>query len=209
MSNLSVQPDIPKPPTAEDLATRPAEPAAKPKKSIIKRVVLLVLGAMALGAALAIAYWPRPVVDVELRDKRIAQAQGAAPVDPMTVQDALYTKQVVGTWFQKKHGTRTLIIMPGGKARMIMEPSPLYALAFGKRIDATMYWSVKDGYIDYGVNGGTPADKIEQAKDLIGDFWHEKIVSIDEKTIVVVEADNDVSTWTRIADYKSPAEEKK
>jgi hypothetical protein len=163
------------------------------------------MGVAVLAASAVWWYWPLPKVDEELRDKRRAQSEGAAPIDPMTAQDQEYSKKIIGTWFQKKHGKKTLIIMPDGKAKMIMEPNAFYALVFGKRIDATMYWSVKDGYIDYGINGGTPPDKIEQAKKLIGDFWHEKIVTLDEKTIVLIEEDDDISTWIRIDDI--PAEQ--
>jgi hypothetical protein len=166
-----------------------------------------IVGASALASLVVYWNWPQPVVDKKLRDRTIAQIKGEVKADPVSTEDEKLAEKVIGTWYQEEYGTKTLTIFPGGKAKMVMKPNAIIALRFGPRIDADMYWSVKDGYIDYGFNGGTPADKIKLAKETFGDFWHEKIVHVDDKSLLLIEEDDDESRWKRLPD--APAEDDK
>ena len=174
--------------------------SAVPTSPRKKRPVKSITGALVLAIVTPYWFWPRPEVDVELRQQRIdeSKAEVVAPVDSMSPEDRGFATKVIGTWIQEEYGKKTLTIMPDGKGLMLMEPSALFAVAFGSRVEATLYWSIKDGYIDYGINGGTPADKIEMAKRSFGDFWHEKIVQLDDDTLVLIEIDDDRSVWKRI-----------
>lgn len=208
MSNSPVNPETT--PTHDTLALASSSVLADGAEAVSavptsprkKRPVKSITGVLVLAVVTSYWYWPRPEVDAELRQRRIdeSQAEVVAPVDSMSPEDRAFATKVIGTWFQEEYGKKTLTIMPDGKGLMLMEPSALFAMAFGSRVEATMYWSIKDGYIDYGINSGTPADKIEMAKKSFGDFWHEKIVQLDDDTLILIEIDNDRSAWKRLPD---------
>lgn len=111
----------------------------------------------------------------------------------------------VGVWRQERHGERTLTMKSDGTATMTIIPGGFYSLAFGKRIDLTMFWSMKDGHLDYGINGGTPPEKVKMAIKLYGDHWVEKIVELDETKLNLFSARSKThSIWERVP---TPAEE--
>lgn len=106
---------------------------------------------------------------------------------------------IVGSWTQEKFGTRTLIVHEDGTAEMAIVPNGAWSLVFGTRIDLTMFWSVKDGKLDYGVSGGTPEDKVRMAAKTWGDHWVEEIVELsEEKLDLLAEDGKSHSIWTRV-----------
>ena len=192
--------------TSTDSADVSVDKTAKSRR-FAKRIGLIVLGTILVGSIVVYWNWPSPVVDVELRKQRIAESKGAVEVDPATARDKALAEKLIGTWFQVEYGTKTLTILPDGKAKMVMIPNAFIALTFGPRIDADMYWTVKDGHIDYGINGGTPADKLELAKNSFGDFWHEKIITLTDKSLLLIEEDDDESRWKRLPDEPASSSE--
>jgi hypothetical protein len=117
-------------------------------------------------------------------------------VDPETVR---LNKLIVGKWQQEFYGKRTLAVKPDGTATMTILPSGVFAFGFGPRIDLTMFWSVKDGHLDYGVNGGTPADKVKLAASTWGDHWVEKIIELTETRLDLLSVDGSShSVWERV-----------
>lgn len=121
------------------------------------------------------------------------------PVEPVDPETARLSKLVVGNWQQEFYGKRTLTVKADGTATMTILPSGVFALGFGSKIDLTMFWSVKDGHLDYGVNGGTPADKVKLAAKTWGDHWVEKIVTLDENKLDLLSEDGSShSIWERI-----------
>jgi len=118
-----------------------------------------------------------------------------APADPKT---ARLSKLIVGDWQQEFYGKRTLTVKPDGTATMTILPSGVFAFGFGPKIDLTMFWSVKDGHLDYGVNGGTPDDKVKLAAKTWGDHWVESIVTLDESKLDLLSEDGSShSIWER------------
>lgn len=141
------------------------------------------------------------------------QATGAAevvepeetPVEPVDPETARLSKLIVGDWQQEFYGKRTLTVKPDGTATMTILPSGVFALGFGPKIDLTMFWSVKDGHLDYGVNGGTPADKVKLAASTWGDHWVEKIIELNETKLDLLSVDGSShSIWARMPNSADP-----
>jgi hypothetical protein len=131
-----------------------------------------------------------------------------APVEPVDPETARPSKLIVGSWRQDYYGERTLTVKADGTATMTILPSGVFAFGFGPKIDLTMFWSVKDGHLDYGVNGGTPDDKVKLAAKTWGDHWVEKIISLDESKLDLLSVDGSShSIWERVpSDELSEAE---
>lgn len=128
-------------------------------------------------------------------------------VDPETVR---LSKLIVGSWQQEFYGKRTLTVNVDGTATMTILPSGVFAFGFGPKIDLTMFWSVKDGHLDYGVNGGTPADKVKLAASTWGDHWVEKIITLDENKLDLLSVDGSShSIWERVPGRFDPQAELK
>ncbi|MFT4557257.1 MAG: hypothetical protein ACI8P0_002343 [Planctomycetaceae bacterium] len=130
------------------------------------------------------------------------------PVEPVDPETARLSKLIVGSWRQDYYGERTLTVKADGTATMTILPSGVFAFGFGPKIDLTMFWSVKDGHLDYGVNGGTPDDKVKLAAKTWGDHWVEKIISLDESKLDLLSVDGSShSIWERVpSDELSEAE---
>ena len=127
-------------------------------------------------------------------------------VDPETLR---LNKLIVGSWKQDFYGERTLTVKADGTASMTILPSGVFALGFGPKIDLTMFWSVKDGHLDYGVNGGTPADKVKLAASTWGDHWVEKIIELNDTKLDLLSVDGSShSIWERVTSDGDPTEEK-
>lgn len=127
------------------------------------------------------------------------------PVESVDPEAARLSKLIVGSWQQEFYGKRTLTVNVDGTAKMTILPSGVFAFGFGPKIDLTMFWSVKDGHLDYGVNGGTPADKVKLAATTWGDHWVEKIVTLDENKLDLLSVDGSShSIWERVAPNGSP-----
>lgn len=107
-------------------------------------------------------------------------------------------KQLVGVWQQEKYGRRTLTILPEGKAKMTIEPAGAWSLAFGKRLDAEMYWSLEGDRIIYGMTSGTPANKYEIAVKAWGDRWNEQLTALTAERLTITADDGTVSVWQRV-----------
>lgn len=121
-----------------------------------------------------------------------------SPVETVDPETARLSKLIVGNWQQEFYGKRTLTVKADGTAAMTILPSGVFALGFGSKIDLTMFWSVKDGHLDYGVNGGTPDDKVKLAAKTWGDHWVEKIVTLDENKLDLLSEDGSShSVWER------------
>ncbi len=107
-------------------------------------------------------------------------------------------RKLVGVWTQNKFGNRTLTIAGDGTGLMTMEPEAIYAVLYGSKLTFKMYWSVKDGFINYGYRSGTPTDKVRMAAETIGDHWIEKIIELTDNRLVLLEADGTTkSIWDR------------
>ena len=122
-------------------------------------------------------------------------------VDEVAAADQRFKSLLVGNWTQDHFGKRTLMVREDGTASMVIEPSAVWALAFGNRIDLTMFWSVKDGHLDYGVSSGIPEDKVKMAAQSWGDHWVERIVDLtDERLDLLSEDGSSHSIWQRVQD---------
>jgi len=122
-----------------------------------------------------------------------------SPVEPVDPETARLRKLIVGSWRQDYYGERTLTVKADGTATMTILPSGVFAFGFGPKIDLTMFWSVKDGRLDYGVNGGTPADKVKLAASTWGDHWVEKIIELNENKLDLLSVDGSShSIWERV-----------
>lgn len=124
----------------------------------------------------------------------------AEPVERVDPETLRLSKLIIGNWKQDFYGERTLTVKADGTASMTILPSGIFALGFGPKIDLTMFWSVKDGHLDYGVNGGTPDDKVKLAASTWGDHWVEKIVTLDENRLDLLSEDGSShSIWERVS----------
>lgn len=123
----------------------------------------------------------------------------AEPVEQIDSETLRLNKLIVGSWKQDFYGERTLTVKADGTASMTILPSGVFALGFGPKIDLTMFWSVKDGHLDYGVNGGTPSDKVKLAASTWGDHWVEKIIELNETKLDLLSVDGSShSIWERV-----------
>ena len=133
----------------------------------------------------------------------------AEPVEQIDSETLRLNKLIVGSWKQDFYGERTLTVKADGTASMTILPSGVFALGFGPKIDLTMFWSVKDGHLDYGVNGGTPADKVKLAASTWGDHWVEKIIELNDTKLDLLSVDGSShSIWERVTSDGDPTEEK-
>lgn len=134
-----------------------------------------------------------------LQNSELSENHPQSPAEQLKkAEDELQSKLLVGEWRQDYYGVRTLSIKADGTATMTIIPSSLWAVAFGAKIDLTMFWSVKDGYLDYGITGGTPADKVQLAAKTWGDKWVEKIIELNENKLDLLSVDGTThSIWER------------
>jgi hypothetical protein len=132
------------------------------------------------------------------------------PVEQVDPETARLNKLIVGDWQQDYYGERTLSVKADGTATMTILPSGVFAFGFGPKIDLTMFWSVKDGHLDYGVNGGSPDDKVKLAAKTWGDHWVEKIITLDENKLDLLSVDGSShSIWERVSRRFDPQAELK
>ena len=130
------------------------------------------------------------------------------PVESSDPESAKFSQLIVGEWRQDYYGTRTLSVKADGTATMTIVPSPVFAIGFGPKIDLTMFWSVKDGHLDYGVSGGTPTDKVKLAAKTWGDHWVEKIIELNETKLDLLSVDGSShSIWERVSGRESSTTE--
>ncbi len=113
-------------------------------------------------------------------------------------------RQLVGTWFQERFGRRTLTINSDGTASMIIEPSDVFAFAFGKRIEVQLAWEFDGERAKYRVTGGSPMEKLELAKKSWGDAWDEQVVDLTETSFVLVGSDGTRYEWRRATESPEP-----
>lgn len=114
-------------------------------------------------------------------------------------ETARLSNLIVGSWKQNFYGERTLTVKSDGTASMTILPSGVFTLGFGPKIDLTMFWTVKDGHLDYGVSGGTPADKVQLAASTWGDHWVEKIIALTDTKLDLLSVDGSShSIWERV-----------
>lgn len=131
-----------------------------------------------------------------------------APAESVDPETARLSQLIVGNWQQEFYGKRTLTVKADGTATMTILPSGVFALGFGPKIDLTMFWSVKDGHLDYGVNGGTPDDKVKLAAKTWGDHWVEKIIELNETKLDLLSVDGSShSIWERVPSEVSAEQE--
>lgn len=121
-------------------------------------------------------------------------------LDELDVPAKLHEERLLGTWEQDKFGRRRLTILPEGKAKMLIEPSGAWSLAFGPKLEAEMFWSIERGRIIYGMTSGTPAAKYEIAVKAWGDRWNESLTELTDTRLVVTADDGTVSVWQRVAE---------
>ncbi|MHC4879881.1 MAG: hypothetical protein ACYTGL_25805 [Planctomycetota bacterium] len=124
---------------------------------------------------------------------------------PTESEDDRMRREILGSWQQQRFGSRLLTVQPDGKATMVIRPDSVWAFAYGERIDLEMFWSIEDGRIDYGYNGGTPADKVELASKTWGDHWIEEIVELTDSRLVLLAEDGQTrSEWERASTDRKP-----
>jgi len=125
----------------------------------------------------------------------------------LSPEDAERSRLIVGVWEQERFGKRQMTVKPDGTATMIMRPSGVWATMFGERINLEMYWSIRDGHIDYGVSGGTPAQQTETARKMWGDHWVEKIEKLTPDEMVLLDQSTSLpSGWKRVVEKAAPPE---
>ncbi len=194
------------------------------RRALISIVALVLLGAASVtwlairpSSALLNQQFTFAGVDVALQSRESSVSETLAEVpstnqsveddDPADVatpdsRDELKVEATIGdlkgVWFQERFGRRTLTIESEKSARMVIEPSELFAFAYGPRIELEFEWQVKDGRAIYRIVGGSPADKVELAKKSWGDRWDEVILEFDPKRFVLLGADGAQSVWTRL-----------
>jgi len=144
-----------------------------------------------------------PVAEAEAPSEtsEVPVTKAAGPDEPqLSSEDVKLARLIVGSWEQERFGTRQLTVNADGTASMIIKPASLYAFAFGSRIDLNMYWTIKDGHLDYGFKDGTPQAKVDLAAKSWGDHWVEKIERVSEAELVLInETDGLPSRWTKAA----------
>jgi len=147
-----------------------------------------------------------PSVSGDLTSSTDAGSQDASvPAPELSPEDAQRSRLVVGVWEQERFGKRQMTIKSDGTATMIMRPSGVWATMFGERIDLEMYWSIRDGHIDYGVSGGTPAQQTETARKMWGDHWVEKIEKLSADEMVLLDQSTSApSGWKRVVEKVTP-----
>ena len=119
--------------------------------------------------------------------------------------DDRFRKLILGSWQQSYYGTRVLTVLPDGKAKMVIRPDSVWAFAFGQQIDLDMFWTIENGRIDYGYNGGTPKEKVELAAKTWGDRWDEQILELtDSRLVLLCEDGKTRSEWDRASTDKTP-----
>jgi hypothetical protein len=134
-----------------------------------------------------------------LVESAVDPANTDSPTESIDPETARLSKLIVGTWRQDFYGERTLTVKSDGTATMKILPSGVFSIGFGAKIDLTMFWSVKNGHLDYGVNGGTPADKVKLAASTWGDHWVEKIIELTETKLDLLSVDGSShSIWERV-----------
>lgn len=139
----------------------------------------------------------------EKPDTDTGDATDTASEKPSTeYKAARFTKLLIGSWTREAYGTRTLTINEDATAKFVIKPSSFYAFVFGPEIIAEIEWELQGEYLDYGITGGTPADKLQLAKDSWGDHWHEKITRLDGENLILLGEDGQKYHWTRV---KTPA----
>ncbi|NQV23466.1 MAG: hypothetical protein HQ518_03770 [Rhodopirellula sp.] len=122
-----------------------------------------------------------------------------ATIEPLDPETARLSQLLVGDWRQDFHGERILSIKADGSATMTILPSVFFTVVFGQKIDVTMFWSIKDGHMDYGISGGTPEDKVKMAASTWGDHWVEKIITLDDTKLDLLSVDGTShSIWERV-----------
>jgi hypothetical protein len=120
-------------------------------------------------------------------------------------RDERLRQLILGSWQQSYYGTRLLTVLPDGKARMVIRPDSVWAFAFGQQIDLDMFWTIRNGRIDYGYKGGTPADKVTLAAKTWGDRWDEQILELtDSRLVLLCEDGKTRSEWNRASTDKTP-----
>lgn len=139
------------------------------------------------------------VANPDIEAPAIAEpAATTEPTPPADPEQARLRQLLVGEWQQEYFGKRTLSVGADGTASMTIQPNSVWAIGFGPRIDLTMFWSIKDGFLDYGISGGMPEDKVQLAVKTWGDHWVEKIVQLDEKKLDLLSVDGSThSIWYR------------
>lgn len=136
----------------------------------------------------------------DLPESETPKAPSLSPAEQQKqAEEERQSQLLIGKWRQDYYGERTLSVNADGTATMTIIPSSLWTVAFGKRIDLTMFWSIKDGHLDYGISGGTPEDKVQLASKTWGDKWVEKIIELDENKLDLLSVDGTThSIWERI-----------
>lgn len=124
------------------------------------------------------------------------------------LEQARLSRLLVGQWRQDYFGKRTLTVDADGTASMTILPSSVWAIGFGPEIKLTMFWSVRDGHLDYGISGGVPEDKVQLATKTWGDHWVEKIVALDEQKLDLLSVDGSThSIWYRVTEAEEPTKD--
>lgn len=131
---------------------------------------------------------------------------GEPAVEALSPEDAERARLIVGSWEQERYGQRVMTVKADGTATMMIRPSGLWATMFGEQIDLELYWSIKDGHIDYGVSGGASAEQVATASKMWGDHWIEKIVTLTEDELVLLDQSTSQEIGWKRAKPEPPAE---
>lgn len=149
---------------------------------------------------------PAPEVPTEFPDQATATTDQTTATAPDREQTRL-SRLLVGQWRQDYFGKRTLTVNADGTASMTILPSSVWAIGFGPKIELTMFWSVTDGHLDYGISGGVPEDKVQLATKTWGDHWVEQIVELDEQKLDLLSVDGSThSIWYRTNENEEPTD---
>jgi hypothetical protein len=171
----------------------------EPQPTTVSATVVIPFAENSAGKKDAEAETPSVVAEESPSDASPSDSANQAG-EQQDAETARLAALIVGDWRQDFFGERTLSVKADGTATMTILPSTFLTVVYGSKIDLTMFWSVKDGHLDYGINGGVPADKVKLAAKTWGDHWVEKIIELDESKLDLLSVDGSThSIWERVA----------
>jgi hypothetical protein len=134
-------------------------------------------------------------------------AQEEASKTPKEDQDALYRKQIIGTWEDEYQGKRTMKVKADGTATMIVELSGIKAALYASRLEFDMVWSIENGRLKKRTTGGRPAGRVNFVLKMMGDRVDEPILELTSERLLLLDANGKTKyDWRRV---KKPEGDKK
>lgn len=119
--------------------------------------------------------------------------------EPVETDEERGRRQVVGDWEDDYQGHRRLTVHADGRATMVVEPSGMGRKLFAERLQFDIEWSFADGKIVMVTTGGEPKSKTNLIINLYGTRAEYKLLSLNEKELVLLDADGKTKyEWRRV-----------